>query len=30
MTSLAEQYVGLPLEVSFESAGLAVEVGKGS
>jgi p-hydroxybenzoate 3-monooxygenase len=30
MTSLAEQYVGLPAEVSFESAGLAVEVGKGS
>ncbi len=28
MTSLAEQYVGLPLEVSFESAGLAMEVGK--
>jgi p-hydroxybenzoate 3-monooxygenase len=23
MTSLAEQYVGLPLEVSFESAGLS-------
>ena len=23
MTSLAEQYVGLPAEVSFESAGLA-------
>jgi p-hydroxybenzoate 3-monooxygenase len=30
MTSLAEQYVGLPLEVSFESAGLAIEAGKGS
>jgi p-hydroxybenzoate 3-monooxygenase len=30
MTSLAEQYVGLPLEVSFESAGLVVEVGEGS
>ena len=30
MTSLAEQYVGLPLEVSFASAGLAAEVGERS
>jgi p-hydroxybenzoate 3-monooxygenase len=30
MMSLAEQYVGLPAEVSFESAGLTVEMGKGS
>ena len=30
MTSLAEQYVGLPADVSFESAGLGVEVGKSS
>ena len=30
MTSLAEQYVGLPPEVSFEAAGLGMEIGRGS
>jgi p-hydroxybenzoate 3-monooxygenase len=30
MASLAEQYVGLPPEVSFEAAGLGMEIGRGS